>query len=134
MGQILITDGIAEMPKNKPPLATEEIDLVRRWIAEGAKNDTPKTATTRFDSDNPPVYRSLPVVTSIAFSPDGEHLAVSGYHEVLLHRLVPPTEEGKAWTTTSAGRMVGISERIESIRFSPSGKQLAVACLSLIHI
>ena len=54
MGQILITDGIAEMPKNKPPLATEEIDLVRRWIAEGAKNDTPKTATTRFDSDNPP--------------------------------------------------------------------------------
>ena len=128
MGQILITDGIAEMPKNKPPLATEEIDLVRRWIAEGAKNDTPKTATTRFDSDNPPVYRSLPVVTSIAFSPDGEHLAVSGYHEVLLHRLVPPTEEGKAWTTTSAGRMIGISERIESIRFSPSGKQLAVAC------
>jgi WD40 repeat protein len=127
MEQIVVSDGVAEMPKDKPPLSTEEIDLIKQWISEGAKNDTPATATTRFDAEHPPTYPSLPVVTSIAYSPSGEYLAVSGYHEVLLHRIHPPAEEGQPWQTSLAGRLIGISERIESVSFSPTGDRLAVA-------
>ena len=39
--QITPEDGKAEMPKDKPPLAAAEIELVRKWIAQGAVDDTP---------------------------------------------------------------------------------------------
>src|SRR5437764_12876695 len=29
------------MPKNQKPLSDEDVDLIRRWIAQGARNDTP---------------------------------------------------------------------------------------------
>jgi WD40 repeat protein len=67
--------------------------------------------------DHPPVYSALPVVTSLDFSPDGGLLAVSGYHEVLIH-----TADG----SEIVARLVGLSERIESAVFSPDGKYLAV--------
>src|SRR5687767_1253133 len=70
------------MPKEGDPLAKEEIALFKRWIAEGAKDDTP---TNSFRLAAPPVYTSAPVISALAFSPDGKQLAVSGYHEVLLH-------------------------------------------------
>ena len=58
------------------------------------------------------------MITALDYSPDGRLLAVSGYHEVLLH-----TADGSALV----GRLVGLSERIESAAFSPDGKRLAVA-------
>ncbi len=33
---LIPTDGVAEMPKDEAPLAATEIDIIRRWIAEGA--------------------------------------------------------------------------------------------------
>src|SRR5258708_9602492 len=33
-----------QMPLGQPPLAAEQIDLVRNWIAAGAKDDTPADA------------------------------------------------------------------------------------------
>src|SRR5205823_11501841 len=51
-------------------------------------------------------------------SPDGTLLAVSGYHEVLMH-----TADG----SSIVARLVGLSERIESVAFSPDGKFLAVS-------
>ena len=33
---LIPTDGVAEMPKDEAPLAATEIDILRRWIAEGA--------------------------------------------------------------------------------------------------
>lgn len=110
-------DGEAEMPKKKDPLHAVEIALVTRWIAEGAKDDTPENARQRYDQDNLPVYTKAPVVTSLDFSPDGSLLAVSGFHEVLLHK-----SDGSGLVA----RLVGLSERIESVRFSPDGKKLAV--------
>jgi WD40 repeat protein len=111
-------DGKAEMPQNKPPLAAAEIELITRWIAQGAKDDTPQTAATRYDMDHPPVYTRLPVIPALAFSPDGSLLAVAGFHEVLLWN---------SDATKLVGRLVGLSERIESLSFSPDGKKLAAS-------
>ncbi len=110
--------GKASMPKKKDALPVAQIEILRRWIAEGAKDDTPASAgRPRYSSENPPVYRELPVLTSLDFSPDGKVLAVSGYNEVLLH---------KADGTGLVARLVGVSERIERASFSPDGKLLAV--------
>lgn len=105
------------MPKNGSPLSAADVDLIRRWIAQGAKDDTPASEKVKFSADNPPVYEHVPVMSSIDFSSDGEYLAVAGYHEVLLH---------KADGSELSGRLVGLSERVQSVRFSPDGKSLAV--------
>ena len=111
-------DGKAEMPKGKKPLSKVEIEIVSAWIKEGAKDDTPASANIHYDAKHPPLYSAPPVITSVAFSPDGKLLAVSGFHEVLLH---------KADGSGLVARLVGMSERIESVRFSADGKRLAVA-------
>ena len=110
-------DGKAEMPQKKDPLHQTEIELVKRWITQGAKNDTPASAQERYSADNPPNYILPPVITSLDFSPDGKLLAVPGFHEVVLH---------KADGSGMVARLIGLSERIESVTFSPDGKRLAV--------
>ncbi len=114
--QITPADGKAEMPKEKPPLHETQIALITRWIAEGAKDDTPASANPVYDADHPPVYQMPPVITSIDYSPDGKLLAISGYHEVLLR---------SADGAELVGRLIGQSERIEKVVFSPDGKKLA---------
>jgi WD40 repeat protein/mono/diheme cytochrome c family protein len=111
-------DGEAEMPKGKPPLPPADLDLVKAWIAQGAKDDTPANAVRHYDMKNPPVYAHAPVITSVDFSPDGRLLAVAGYHEVLLHR---------ADGSGIEARLVSAAERIQSVAFSPDGKWLAAA-------
>ncbi len=110
-------NGEAEMPRKGDPLLGVEIELIRRWIAQGAKDDTPANVRRRHDRDNPPQYRLPPVVTALDYPPDGRILAVSGFHEVLLHH---------ADGSGLLGRLIGLSARIESVRFSPDGKRLAV--------
>ena len=115
--QLIPEGGEAEMPKEKDPLSKGQIELVTRWVAEGAVDDTPESAKLRYDAKHPPVYMLPPVITSLDFSPDGKLLAVAGFHEVLLH---------KADGSGLVARLIGMSERIESVRFSPDGKLLAV--------
>jgi WD40 repeat protein/mono/diheme cytochrome c family protein len=109
--------GKAEMPQNKPALAESEVALISQWIAQGAKDDTPQNLGRRYDMEHPPEYTRLPVIPALAFSPDGQILAVAGFHEVLLW---------KADGSEPLGRLVGLSERVESLAFSPDGKKLAV--------
>jgi len=104
------------MPKEGDPLTKDEVALIERWIKEGAKDDTPPEANS-FKLIAPPVYAVLPVISAIALSPDGNTLAVSGYHEVLLHK-----SDGSG----IIARLVGESTRVESVVFSPDGKRLAV--------
>ncbi len=111
------TDGEAAMPQGQKPLETSEIEIIRRWIAEGAIDDTPASAARVVDAAHPPVYNGPPVITSIDWSPDGSLLAIAGFHEVLLY---------KADGSGLVARLIGMSERIESIRFSPDGGKLAV--------
>src|SRR5262249_54957763 len=58
--QITPQEGKAKMPQGKKPLDTQEIDLVRRWIAQGAVDDTPANARVRYDMEHPPVYTRPP--------------------------------------------------------------------------
>ena len=115
--QIRPIDGESLMPQDGPPLHESEIDLIARWIAEGAIDDSPAAARALYSPEEPPVYVRPPVITSVDVSPDGETIAVSGFNEVLL--LSADGSERK-------GRLIGMSERIESVAFSPDGTRLAV--------
>jgi WD40 repeat protein len=112
-----ITGEEPSMPKEGDPLTKLEIALIERWIAEGAKDDTPASAKSLMP-DKPPVYSVPPVISALAWSPDGKVLAVSGYHEVLLHEMS---------TTNLLARLLGESPRIESLAWSADGKLLGVA-------
>jgi len=104
------------MPRGKEPLSDREVDQIKRWIAEGARDDTPASTRDIVDMEHPPTYLLLPVITAVAYSPDSKLLAVSGYHEILLHQ---------ADGSGLVARLVGLSERIQSLAFSPDGKLLA---------
>ncbi len=42
LAKVIVTvDGKAEMPKNGKPLKESEVDLIQRWIDQGAKDDSP---------------------------------------------------------------------------------------------
>jgi hypothetical protein len=111
------SDGKAEMPPRDKALHETEIAIIRRWIAEGAVDDTPENAFQKYDMENPPVYADAPIVTSMDYSPDGSLLAIAGFHEVILQ---------DAMEGAMVARLVGLSERIESVAFSPDGSMLAV--------
>jgi WD40 repeat protein len=100
-----------QMPLGQPALAADAIDSVKSWIAAGAKDDTPAEA----GADKPIVYTQAPVITALAFSPDGRWIAVSGNRETLVHAV-----DGSA----PMRRLAGLSERILSLAFSADGKLL----------
>ena len=104
------------MPPSGPAMTKDEVALVQKWIAQGAKDDTPASAKDTIDADHPPAYNAAPLTTALAYSPDGQTLAISGYREVLIH---------KADGSSLLKRLVGQSQRIESIVFSPDGSILA---------
>jgi WD40 repeat protein len=106
------------MPLGQPPLPVDQIQLIREWIAAGAKDDTPVEAREDLAVDKPIVYTQPPVINALAFSADGKKLAVSGNREVLIHSLdgaEPPR------------RLPGLSDRILSLVFSKDGSTLVAA-------
>src|SRR5688572_3603552 len=119
-GSILMDEITGEepsMPKEGDPLTKDELALIEKWIAQGAKDDTPASAKSLKPSE-PPTYLVPPVISALAWSPDGKVLAVSGYHEVLLHDVAG---------SNLLARLLGESPRIESLAWSADGKLLAVA-------
>jgi WD40 repeat protein len=115
--EIEIVDGKAEMPKNGKPLAASEIELIKRWIDEGAVNDQTATQSTYSESE-PPKYIQPPTISSLRFSPDGKELIATGLHEALVF-------DAANWGLSK--RLIGLSPRLESIAYSPDGKWIAVA-------
>jgi len=104
-----------QMPFGGKPLPEDQIELFRRWIREGAKDDSPADAQEAPVSTGPTVYHAPPVITAVAVSPDGKWLAVSGYREILLRQ----------YAGDLAARLPGLSDRIHTILFSPDGATLA---------
>ena len=96
------------MPFGQPPLAADDVSIIRDWIASGARDDSPSDPA----SSEPAVYRQPPVITALRFSPDGKTLAVSGNREVLLHHA-----DGSGLVK----RLPGKADRILSIAFSSDG-------------
>jgi mono/diheme cytochrome c family protein len=114
------------MPAKGEPLTEKQIALLAKWIEEGAKDDSPVIVKTDAKAgmpgpspiEKPPLYAAAPVITSLAYSPDGKILAVSGYSEIVLH---------KADGSGVVGRLLSGTPRIEAIVYSKDGKLLA-AC------
>ena len=103
-----------QMPFGGKSLPDDQIDLFRRWIKEGAKNDSTSDAPAAVPA-GPITYHAPPVITAIAISPDGQTLAVSGYHEILLEK----------FGGEIIARLPGLSERLHTILFTPDGMTLA---------
>jgi hypothetical protein len=111
-----ITGAEPEMPKEGEPLTAGEVSILTRWIAEGAKVDAAAPLATA--PMTPPVYRALPAISAIAFSPDGGLLAIAGHHEIILR-----SADGQQ----VVARLLGDASRLEALAFSGDGKLLA-AC------
>jgi WD40 repeat protein/mono/diheme cytochrome c family protein len=116
--QYLTGESKPRMPLGQPALPTEQIDLFRQWLAAGAKDDTPAEARDDITVDKPVIYTQPPVLNALAFSPDGNMLAVSGNREVIVHTLA---------SDVGMMRLRGVSERILSLVFSKDGATLIAA-------
>ncbi len=116
------------MPKDRPALAASEIDVLRRWIAAGAKAPGVDPAAPLIlvaDHPTPSAPRTYPrplPVQALALragtNADDDTILVGGYHEV--------TE----WSVKS-GELVKrrgqLPQRIMALRLAPDGRTLAVA-------
>ena len=106
------------MPRGKEPLSDREVDdhqEMDRAGGEGRHAGVGEVAGRRCGAS-----AGLSAAAGdhgLGVQPDGKLLAVTGYHEVLLH---------KADGTGLVARLVGLSERMQSVAFSPDGKWLAV--------
>lgn len=113
------------MPDESEPLAPEQIDLIAKWIDEGANLEgiAPKeplwlVIPPRKTSTTPEHYSRAVPVTAMAFSADGSQLITSGYHEALLWN--PSTGE-------LVQRLQNQPQRAYAIQSFQDGKRLAIA-------
>jgi len=113
------------MPDESEPLAAEQIDLIAKWMDEGASLEgiAPKdplwlVIPPRKTSVAPEHYSRAIAVNAMAFSADGNQLITSGYNEALLWN--PLTGE-------LVQRLQNQPQRAYAIQSIQDGKRLAVA-------
>lgn len=112
----LISGEKPEMPRGAEPLPPAAVEVIRRWIMQGAVNDTPTRFEQVIDQLHPPRYKQPPVINTLAYTPDGKNIAVNGYHEIIY----VDANDGHI-----LARFIGRSPRITSVVFSPDGQWLA---------
>ncbi len=112
-------DSGAALPKN-------QIELIERWIQQGAKldaglkpdSDLLRELRLRWSPPAPPAVYPYPVtVTALAFTPDGNKIVVSGHHELTVWDAAAGKLEKRIYTR---------ARRALAMVFLPDGK-LAVA-------
>ena len=120
----MVEDG--SMPEGADPLTKEQIASIKKWIDTGAQLNAGAGANAQLITIMPKLPQPLPPeayrvpipVTALQFSPDGNHLASSGYHEMVL------------WNPADGQlirRITNIAERVYDIQYSADGKTIAVA-------
>ena len=124
--RIASNDESERMPPEVDPLTKPQIELIKRWITEGAKFDGDKGNASlnmvippRVYPDPPTVYPTPVPITAMAFSPDGSQLLVGGYHEVTI------------WNTADGAltqRIKNIGQRVHAIVFLADQKTIAIGC------
>lgn len=112
------------MPRDKPRLTDEQIELLRQWIESGAEFDGPDRATALWQLAPPATYpppsessQTVPI-TALAFSSDGEQLAIGGRHEIVL---IDP-HSGQV-----VRRIHNVAERTFDLAFHPATGRLVAA-------
>lgn len=122
--RIASSDESERMPLESEQLPADKIELVKRWIEEGAVYDggDPKAALASVvpppvHPDPPAAYPNTLPVTALTFSPDGSQLVVAGYHELTVWN----PADGKL-----IKRIKNIGQRTHAVAYSPDGKLLAV--------
>jgi WD40 repeat protein len=111
------------MPFEDEKLPEEQIALVERWITQGAMFDGPNKDVPlpelTAEASSPAAELKVPApVAALAFHPDGNTVAMSGYHEIVF------------WSTATgqiAGRWATRAERVQDIEYAADGSWLAHA-------
>jgi WD40 repeat protein len=120
---LLIKMVLGELTPKMPlegELKPEEVDVLRHWIDAGAPAWSAADADPeRLEvPDIKPAVAPRSQVSSLAFSPDGQSLAVAGYREV---RLLDPK------TLQARSALQGPTDVVRALAYSPDGKVLAAA-------
>ncbi len=113
--------GIMPPPDTSEPLTTQEIDLIRKWMTQGAdygnwkgNQRQHKPLSTDTSAHQPTV---MPPITALTFSPDGK--SVVACSQAGLHIYDPQTLKRQ--------RTIPVQARnIHALAFSPDGNRLAV--------
>lgn len=125
---ITSTDSEERMPKDRPALTATEIDVLRRWIAAGAKADGVDPAAPLLlvaDHPEPPAPRTYPrplPIQALALragkNADDDTILAGGYHEIT---------EWSVKTGQLVKRRGSMPQRIMALRLAPDGRTLAIA-------
>ncbi|MFK7737256.1 MAG: c-type cytochrome domain-containing protein [Pirellulaceae bacterium] len=122
----LTCDESERMPAESEPLAADQIELMKKWIAAGGKFDGENASQPLAlvippvqYADPPEVYRQVIPITATIFSPDGKLVVTSGYHELVIWNI----EDAKL-----VRRIKNVGQRVFAMAFSADGRTLAVAC------
>ncbi len=118
-------DGSPRMPYKQEPLAKEKLDVIERWVKEGAKydgagplEDWPAALRKATPVSIPEAYPATVPITALAFAPDGAEVVAAGYHEITTW---------KVGDGAPSRRLRGTAERVHDIAYSPDGRWMATA-------
>jgi hypothetical protein len=123
--ELIRPDGEPRMPYKQEPLAPDKIAVIERWVKDGGKYDGQTTGedwVALLRKSTPVVipenYPAPVPITALAFTPKGDELLSSGYHELNAWKLADDS---------LARRVRPLPERVYEVAYSPDGKWLAAA-------